>query len=137
MGDKNMSIVAGICDELGIVCDTVTGVPHKELPAIYAKHKVFVNASGSERMSLTIGEALCAGCRVLATTENRGNEHYPGLVTFNPTGDLSRAALKGLIRGAIFMPHDEWIWRPNDAARKLTWDSVAKQLEQVYLKVAS
>jgi glycosyltransferase involved in cell wall biosynthesis len=135
MGDKNMSIVAGICDELGIACTLITGVAHKELPPIYARHKVFVNASGSERMSLTIGEALCAGCRVLATTENRGNEHYPGLVKFSPVGDLSRAALKGLIRGAALMPGDDWDWRPNEAARRLTWDQVAKDLDSVYRSV--
>lgn len=135
MGDKNMSMVAGICDELGYPITLTTGIEHKDLPAIYRKHKIFVNASGSERMSLTIGEALCAGCRVLATTENRGNEHYPGLVRFTPMGNGYRDVLKILIKGAVLMPDDQWDWRPNEAARGLTWDGVAEKLERVYRRV--
>ncbi len=134
-GDKNVDIVGGICEQLGISFKCVLGVAHKDLPAIYRKYKVFVNASGSERMSLTIGEALCSGCRVIATTENRGNEHYEGLVRFTPLGDGYRDILKGLIRGAVLMPDTEWDWRPNYAARKLTWDRVAEDLESVYRSV--
>ncbi len=134
-GDKNVDIVGGICEQLGISFHCATGVEHKDLPAMYRKYKVFVNASGSERMSLTISEALCSGCRVLATAANRGNEYYEGLVTFSIVGDLARENLKGLIRGANLMPDTEWDWRPNYAARKLTWDRVAEDLDSVYRSV--
>ena len=82
-------------------------------------------------MSLTIGEALCAGCRVMATTGNRGNEWYgDGLYTFDPkdlTADMIERAYNA----------KEWDYSPNAAARKLTWDSVALQLKGFYEQVAS
>ncbi len=91
---------------------------------------MFVNASDSERMSLTIGEALCANCRVLATTGNWGNSWYQGLVTFDPKDE---SKLEHLIRWALASP--TWDYRPNAAARCLTWEWVAMKIEAVYKEV--
>lgn len=129
-GDKNVDLVAGLCAELGFEFRCATDIEHSKLPAIYKRYRVFVNASGSERMSLTVGEALCAGCRVLSSQGNRGNEHYPGLVTFQTMGEGHRRTLKTLIKEAYMRA--DWDWRPNEAARKLTWDAVAVDLESVY-----
>lgn len=125
--DKNIAMVRAICERIGCSFTTATGLSRSELADMYGHHRVFVNASGSERMSLTIGEALCAGCRVLATDQNWGNEWYPGLVTFSPEDPLR---LEHLIRWAL--SSRDWDYRPNAAARCLTWDWVAEKLEAVY-----
>ena len=67
--DKGIPMLRSICKRIGVPLHIATNVPRAELPTMY-RSKVFVNASSSERMSLTIGEALCSGCRVLATQEN-------------------------------------------------------------------
>jgi|SRR5579872_873941 len=128
--DKNVGTVKRICERSDIPFHCATDLPHADLPAVYAGYGVFVNASGSERMSLTIGEALCANCRVLATRENQGNEWYEGLVTFDPNDETK---LEHLIRWATTSP--TWDYRPNAAARCLTWDWVAMKLEAVYREV--
>jgi hypothetical protein len=128
--DKNVSMVRKICERLNRSFTLATGLSRPELADIYKHHRVFVNASGSERMSLTIGEALCSGCRVLATQENWGNEFYNGLVTFDPA-DETRLEL--LIKWALTSEH--WDYRPNAAARCITWDWVAQKLEEVYGEV--
>jgi hypothetical protein len=128
--DKGVPMVAGICKRLGVLYFNASDLVHSSLSTCYPHFKVFVNASGSERMSLTIGEALCAGCRVLATEENWANAWYPGLVTFNPSDELY---LEHLIRLALTSA--DWDYRPNAAARCLTWDFVAEKLEGVYKEV--
>lgn len=129
--DKNIPMLRRI---LGRVCGdnftVATGLSRSDLADAYKHHRVFVNASESERMSLTIGEALCAGCRVLATDQNWGNSHYPGLVTFDPTDELH---LEHLVRWAL--TSRDWDYRPNAAARCLTWEWVAEKLEGVYREV--
>jgi len=128
--DKNIGMVKRICERLYRPLTVATGLSRGELAYAYKQHRVFVNASESERMSLTIGEALCAGCRVLATDQNWGNSHYPGLVTFGPTDELH---LEHLIKWALTL--EQWDYRPNAAARCLTWDWVAEKLEGVYREV--
>lgn len=138
-GDKNTDRVERICKDLGIPFTLACGVPHSEMPTIYKRHRVFVNASDSERMSLTIGEALCAGCRVLATVHNRGNEWYPEIEGIDPSNELD---LKKMIDNSYNSPKvfafgdynrlGNWDYTPNESARKLTWDSVAMRLAKVY-----
>ncbi len=129
--DKNVAMVRRIMKHLhDRHFFLATGKPRDDLAAAYHFSKVFVNASGSERMSLTIGEALCAGCRVLATDQNWGNSYYPGLVTFDPNDELR---LELLIRWALTSP--DWDYGPNAAARCISWDWVAEKLEAVYTEV--
>ena len=78
--DKGIPKVKAICEKLRIPFTAISGIPHDQLPPIYKAHRLFVNASDSERMSLTLGEALCAGCRVVSNHGNRGSEHYRNLV---------------------------------------------------------
>lgn len=128
--DKNVELVSSVCIELGIPYGVCHDNKHENMPEVYAAYRVFVNCSNSERMSLTTGEALCAGCRVIDTTENRGNEWYRPIAQVCP---WSREGLKGMIRWAYSSP--TWDWRPNDEARKLTWDEVAKRLVEVYRRI--
>lgn len=128
--DKNAEVVERICKRNGYKFVCATDLTREDLATYYKASSVFVNASPSERMSLTIGEALCAGCRVLATKHNWGNEWYPGLVTFDPTDEIK---LEHLIRWAINSA--SWDYRPNEAARQLTWDWVASKIKAVYEEV--
>src|SRR5689334_11709572 len=48
--DKNVPLVRAACEKLGLPFTCATGIPHDEMPAVYARHRVFVNASDSERM---------------------------------------------------------------------------------------
>ncbi len=130
--DKNVGLVKRICERLNRSFTLATGLSREYLADAYKHHRVFVNASGSERMSLTIGEALCAGCRVLATDQNWGNEHYTGLVTFDPNDETR---LEMLIKWALTSEH--WDYRPNSAARCITWGWVAGKLEEVYREVVA
>ncbi len=126
--DKGIPLVRAACERLGIPFTCVTGVPHDQLPAIYAKHRVFVNASDSERMSLTVGEALCAGCRVICHRGNRGNEWYPGIATFvDPPGIMSLEDWLDI----AYDPTQSFFDTP-ESARELTWDYVAERLLEVY-----
>lgn len=128
--DKGIPMVERICKRLNVRFNCVYGVPQENARAWYEWSLVFVNASTSERMSLTTGEALCAGCRVLDTNQNWGGEHYPGLVRFDPTDE---GQLERLIRWALVSPH--WDYRPNEFARTLTWEYHAECLERVYKEV--
>jgi glycosyltransferase involved in cell wall biosynthesis len=63
----------------------LNNIPYDQIGDYYRKAKVFVNASESERCSLTLIEASACGCGIVATTENRGNEWFGDkLETFNP-----------------------------------------------------
>ncbi len=129
-GDKNTDLVAEICGSLNLPFRLATDIDYSEMPAIYRAARVFVNASGSERMSRTTAEALCAGCRVLDTVGNRGSMWYPGIVGINPDDEDDLAtAIKWAYEAEV------WDYDPNAAAWKLTWDSVARQLKQVYEEV--
>ena len=128
---KGTERVEAACQSIGLPFTYLTGLPPEQMAQEYRKHRVFVSMSESERMSLVIGEALCSGCRVIATTENRGNEWYPGLVRLSPAAPIGRLAQ--VIREAYDAP--VWDWRPNEAARKITWDSVAVQIKAVYERV--
>ena len=103
------------------------------MPQLYKSHRVFVHAADLEVMSLVIGEALCANCRVLATNTNPGNVWYPGLVTFTPHMPANKSALREKLASAYECPH--WDYAPNEAARTLTWDYVAAQLKQLYEEI--
>lgn len=130
--DKGVPMVRRICERLDADFFPACEVLPDQLRKWYDKSLVFVNASTSERMSLTTGEALCAGCRVLDTNQNWGGEHYPGLVRFDPTDEWQ---LERLIRWALVSPH--WDYRPNEFARTLTWDYHAECLERVYKEVCN
>ena len=128
-GDKGLNLVAEACDMAGLPFHKVTGIPYAEMPLHYATARVFVNASGSERMSLTTGEALCAGCRVIDTEGNRGREWYGDrLVTWRPSD--GPATLAALLTG-VYTATD-WDYAPNNLARSLTWDMVAAKLIVLY-----
>jgi glycosyltransferase involved in cell wall biosynthesis len=129
-GTKNTDVIAAACAELGIPFTRFQNVPFSRLPEEYRKFRLFVTATRSDRMSLAVGEALCSGCRVLASTANRGNEWYPGLETIAP--DAPQAEWTARIRDAYTAI--EWDWPPNLAARELTWDSVAALLKRQYEK---
>lgn len=132
--DKNIDQIRRACELAGLNFYCATAVLHADLPEVYAGYRIFVNASDSERMSLTIGEALCTGCRVLATKHNRGNEWYgPGLYTFDPQESVETLAAR--IQAVDRLSDGQWDWSPNAKARLLTWDLVAAQLKSVYEQV--
>jgi len=138
-GAKGTGIVRELCKELGYPFTLATGVAKEDMPGLYKSHRVFVHAADLEVMSLVIGEALCANCRVLATETNPGNSWYPGLVTFNPHMPAGRVVLKNLLQWAYLEGAEpgwvHWNYTPNEAARKLTWDYVATQFKEVYNEV--
>ena len=125
--DKNCGIIEECCKELGVPFFVAHDIPHEQLPEIYFRSKVFVQASTYENMSRTVGEALCAGCRVVATEHNMGNEWYPGLVTINP---IQQDSLKSAIVYALESP--DWNWMPNRTARRMTWRRTASILLNLY-----
>jgi glycosyltransferase involved in cell wall biosynthesis len=125
---KNEDKIEEACHALGIPFTLIFAYDHAEMPEQYRKYKVFISASTTERMSLVVGEALCAGCRVLATTANRGNEWYPGLATIDPNGTPEHFEER---IGKTYHA-DSWDWSPNTAARHLTWDGVTQKLIGIY-----
>lgn len=128
---KNSGLIEEACRLAKLPYKALYGIPRDKMPGEYRRYKVFVSASESERMSLVIGEALCAGCRVLATTKNRGNEWYPGIQTIDPTMPVEDLAAR--IREAYVS--EDWDWQPNETARLLTWDRIARRVESVYREV--
>ena len=127
---KNTAVVAEACRLAGLPFTLISGLTPEEMPAAYRHFKVFINASESERMSLVIGEALCSGCRVLATSENWGNEWYPGIRTIDPHYGAEEMARQ--ISAAYNA--EGWDWTPNNEARHLTWDGIAPLVVEAYQK---
>jgi glycosyltransferase involved in cell wall biosynthesis len=132
-GSKGTDAVRDLCAELGYPFTLGQGVAKGDMPDLYKKHRVFVHAADLEVMSLVIGEALCANCRVLATNTNPGNVWYPGVVEFSPHMPAGKDRLRELLKGAY--EGEAWNYGPNVAARRLTWDSVADDLIKVYKEV--
>jgi len=126
-GQKGEGIVERVCKRLELPFKYVTGVPHSQLHHVYRQAKVFVHSSPDDRMSLTVGEALCSGCRVISSTRDRGNEWFPGIVECDPEDET---LLEVAIAGAWHYP--EWDWQPNSRAREMTWDRAARQWLRVY-----
>lgn len=127
-GDKKAGVVRAACKIADIPYFHATGIAHGDMPAVYRTYRLFVNASESERMSLTTGEALCSGCRVLDTRANWGNEHYRNLATFDPLRSVEELAE---IIGMAYHQRD-WCYDPNDDARALTWSAVAHAYSEAY-----
>lgn len=126
---KNSGLIEYACKLAGLPYEQICGVPQADMPAVYRRFRIFAIASSSERMSLTVGEALCSGCRVFSTTQNRGNEWYgPGLRTIDP--GMKPETLAWLLACAYDAPW--WDWTPNVAARLLTWDRCAVSQLAVY-----
>jgi glycosyltransferase involved in cell wall biosynthesis len=138
-GAKGTGIVKELCEDLNYPFTLATGVPQSDMPALYKSHRVFVHAADLEVMSLVIGEALCANCRVVATNTNPGNSWYPSLVEFTPHMPANREWLKKNIQYAYMTGIESgwipWDYTPNEAARNLTWNYVATQLKEVYSEV--
>jgi len=126
---KRWEVISAACARLAIPFALACERPRSEMPALYKRARLLVSASGTERMSLVIGEALCAGCRVLSTAANRGNEWYgPELRTVDPNGSIEYFMKQ--IQDAYFS--SEWDFSPNDKARQLTWGRTARALLEVY-----
>lgn len=126
-GEKGKDTVERICGKLGIPFRYVTGEPHEKLHLIYRRAKVFVHASPDDRMSLTVGEALCSGCRVISSDRDRGNEWFPGLKSCDPTNEEDLFQWIGMAWRS-----ENWDWRPNERAREMTWEVAAKRWLRVY-----
>ena len=126
-GDKGESLVERVCGRLNLPFRYVIGVPHEKLHLVYRQAKVFVHSSPDDRMSLTVGEALCSGCRVISSTGDRGNEWFPGIVECDPKDE---ELLEIAIAGAWNYP--EWDWSPNETARTMTWERAALAWKRVY-----
>ncbi len=130
-GDKNTRLVQMACERLGLPYKEATTIDHKFMPLVYRQFRVFVNASDSERMSRTVGEALCAGCRVVAPVGNRGNEWYgPRLHIVDPQ---DAQALSEAIDFAYHSPN--WDYSPNEKARAMTWRETARRMSEIYREV--
>ncbi len=126
-GQKGESLVGKICQRLKLPFRYVTGVPHEKLHLIYRQAKIFVHSSPDDRMSLTVGEALCSGCRVISSDRDRGNEWFPGLKACNPENEEE---LESYI--SMAWRSEQWDWRPNEQARKMTWEGTARKWLRVY-----
>ncbi len=126
-GDKGESLVERVCQRLGLPFKYVRGVPHEKLHLVYRQAKVFVHSSPDDRMSLTVGEALCSGCRVISSTGDRGNEWFPSIIECDPEDETE---LESQIYSAWHYP--EWSYRPNDTARTMTWEKAALAWKRVY-----
>jgi glycosyltransferase involved in cell wall biosynthesis len=88
---------------------------------------VFVHSSPDDRMSLTVGEALCSGCRVISSDRDRGNEWFPGLKSCDPEDEDALFQWIGMAWRS-----EQWDWRPNERAREMTWEAAARQWLRVY-----
>lgn len=126
-GDKGESIVQRVCQRLGLPFRYVRELPHSQLHSAYRRARVFVHSSPDDRMSLTVGEALCSGCRVISSSRDRGNEWFLGIRQWDPDDE---SGLYDEIMAA--WGPDEWDYRPNETARTMTWEKAALAWKRVY-----
>lgn len=126
-GQKGEGLVEKVCQKLALPLKYVTGVPHQKLHMVYRQAKVFVHSSPDDRMSLTVGEALCSGCRVISSDRDRGNEWFPGLKACNPESEQELEAYV-----AMAWRSEQWDWRPNEQARRMRWRDAAEKWLKVY-----
>jgi len=129
--DKNTWEMEEYCRQAGLDYTCAQGIPYAEMPAVYARHRLFLNGSNGERMSLTTGEALCAGCRVLDSEDNWGNEWYPRIQKISHDAPYFVEALKAAYYA------QEWDFTPNETARGMTWAKMAQAYAAVYEEVLS
>jgi glycosyltransferase involved in cell wall biosynthesis len=126
-GQKGEAAVERACKRLQLPFRYVTGVPHEKLHLVYRQAKVFVHSSPDDRMSLTVGEALCSGCRVISSDRDRGNEWFPWLKACNPESEEDLFQWIGMAWRS-----EQWDWRPNEQARLMTWEAAARKWLRVY-----
>lgn len=131
-GDKGERLVEQACERLGLPFRYVTRLSHEELHLVYRKAKVFVHASLDDRMSLTVVEALCAGCRVLSSVHDRGNEWFPRLRRIDPQNPRG---LEEAIRDA--WEGRNWDYGPNIRAREMTWGKAAEAWRRVFERIVA
>jgi glycosyltransferase involved in cell wall biosynthesis len=110
-----------------VACTVANGESRETMAELYKQHKVFVNASASERFGLTILEGLAAGCRVLATIHSRGLEWLPGIQVIDP---LNHEQMRSQVSKALLS--ERWNYEPNNIARKMTWEKAAEQYKEIY-----
>jgi len=108
-------------------------VPHQQMPHYYAAADIFVNASLSEGMPLTIVEAMAAGLPVVASPVGG----IPEVITHNQTGLLLRRdrsdlteQLTRLIENAPL--RKKLAQNAQTAVQNLTWQNLAKKTINVY-----
>jgi starch synthase len=100
-------------------------VPHKDLPAVYQAHDVFVLPSYADAFGLVILEAMACGLPVITTQNTAG----PDLITSGIEGFIIPAGDMRALRDAMqfFVDSPERIPVMGAAARKVakqyTWDS--------------
>lgn len=126
-GDKGEKHVERVCARLGLPFRYVTGEPHEKLHLLYRQAKIFVHSSLDDRMSLTVGEALCSGCRVISSNRDRGNEHFAGLKAVNPENETELEAWVKMAWEA-----ESWDYTPNEKARTMTWVKAARAWMEVF-----
>jgi glycosyltransferase involved in cell wall biosynthesis len=68
-----------------------SGVPNSKTPGIYASHRVYVNLTPSGSFDKTIGEAMAAGCIVVASND-AVRDIVPHMFMANPDSASSVAA---------------------------------------------
>lgn len=126
-GQKGEGLVEKVCQRLNLPFRYVTGIPHKALHQVYRQAKVFVHSSPDDRMSLTVGEALCSGCRVISSDRDRGNEWFPGLKACNPESEEDLLQWIGMAWRS-----EKWDYSPNAVARTMSWDVAARKWLKAY-----
>ncbi len=130
-GAKNTKSVEEACAKLDLFYWKVTGIPHAKLPDIYRKARVYVLPSNPEAWGHTVLESLAAGCRSIITEVSGAVEWLPGLVTVDPASNV--ATMVSLIKWAY--ETKQWDYRPNQAARRMTWRKCAEKTLNVYRRV--
>ncbi len=119
--------------------DVLPFIPRAEMPALYARHDIFVFPSFVEGMPIVLLEAMAAGMPVV-TTETCGmmdvvEDEYNGL--------LVKPADSGALAAAVerLMESPELCRQLGRAAqqtmRRHTWERVAAQLEKVFALAAA
>lgn len=105
----------------------------EELAGYYRGARVYICPSLTERMSLTLLEAGLAGCNLVSTVHNRGNEWLPGLTVVDPEDPraLAEAIQQQWERPRGWQGYREYIHE------HLTWELAGRELKKLYEEVLS
>jgi glycosyltransferase involved in cell wall biosynthesis len=138
-GANAESVKQWFSSTIGERVDVLSFVPRAEMPALYARHDIFVFPSLMEGLPIVLLEAMATGMPVV-TTETCGmtdfvEDAHSGLLVEPANAEAFAASVARLVESPELR---ERLGRTaQEIMKRHTWERTAKELESLFAKVMS
>lgn len=131
--DQSMKYFTNIYDR-GVVW--IGHVPHKDIPKILSKTKIFVMPTLRDGFEIALMEAVASGVPSITTEAYERKEIYQDLVTFSALNNASDLAEKIIYGIENWDEQYEKALKASEIARtKFSWDSIANEYSKIFHNV--